>query len=134
MGKAKDWQQYVQDEVARLTSKEVIFLNPRRDNWDPTWEQSKNNPQFRQQVTWELDNIRTANLAFFYFQGGTLSPISLLELGLCLEGEVELIVCCEDEFWRKGNVDITSELYRVEVYSDLDVAIKLLVQNIEKEA
>ena len=52
MGKAENWQ----DKVERLLANEdIIIYNPRRDDWNSSWVQSKDNPQFREQVEWELD-------------------------------------------------------------------------------
>ena len=43
MGTADEWQAVIVDALADT---QCVLLNPRRDNWDPTWEQSANNPQF----------------------------------------------------------------------------------------
>lgn len=44
--------------------------------------QEASNPQFRQQVEWELNALSVADLIVFYFDPATRSPITLLELGL----------------------------------------------------
>lgn len=107
MGKAIDWQTRVTNE---LSEESVLILNPRRDDWDSSWEQKINNSKFKQQVDWELDALEYADLILMYFDPSTMSPISLLELGLFAETG-KLIVCCPDGFWRKGNVDIVCQRY-----------------------
>lgn len=107
-GAARNWQQDVITAVGHL---DCIVLNPRRAAWDATWEQTANNPLFLEQVTWELDGLEMSSIAFFYFQGSTMSPITLAELGKALElyaaGIISaVIVVCEPSFWRYGNVDI----------------------------
>ena len=59
MGKAIDWQQEIVD---LLKDEDVIILNPRRDNWDSSWIQSIDNPQFREQVEWELYGVENATM------------------------------------------------------------------------
>ena len=116
MGKADDWQTRVINELSTL---KVDILNPRRTDWDSSWEQKITNPQFLEQVTWELNALTAADIIIMYLQPGTISPISLLELGLHARGG-KLLVCCPEGFHRKGNVDIVCERYSIPVYESLD--------------
>lgn len=110
MGKATMWQ----DEFSELMSRVPgTILNPRRDDWDSSWVQSKDNPQFFKQVSWELAGLEEADLICMYFEPGTVAPISLLEFGLHAS-QTEMIVCCPEGFFRKGNVDIVCERYGVQ--------------------
>lgn len=95
-----------------LTTDKFVLLNPRRDDWDSTWKQTRDDPQFRQQVTWELSSLRLADWILLYFDPATKSPISLLELGLYANSG-KLVVVCPDGFWRKGNVDIVCDFYGI---------------------
>jgi hypothetical protein len=79
MGLAENWQEKT---VRELSEFDVVLLNPRRDDWDSSWTQSINNPQFREQVEWELKAMEDATDIIMYFSPGTKSPITLLELGL----------------------------------------------------
>ena len=81
MGAAKDWQARVATALKRDSN--VVILNPRRDDWASSWVQSIDNPQFNQQVAWELDGLGKADVILMYFDPTTKSPITLLELGLC---------------------------------------------------
>jgi hypothetical protein len=105
MGKAEMWQNRVKDELKDL---KVNIYNPRRDDWDPTWEQSVDHPQFVEQVNWELDHIANVDLVLFYFDPYTKAPITLLELGMVAEQGRKAIVCCPDGFYRQGNVQIVT--------------------------
>lgn len=64
MGRAELWQDAVADA---LRDEPLTILNPRRDDWDASWEQSSANPQFVAQVTWELDAQERAGLIAMYF-------------------------------------------------------------------
>src|SRR3990170_7302602 len=110
MGAAENWQQRVE---RMLLGVDVVVLNPRRDNWDSSWEQSIDNPQFKEQVTWELRAMDSADMIAMNFCADTKSPITLLELGLHTRAG-NLIVHCPEGFWRKGNVDIVCWWYGVE--------------------
>ena len=119
MGAARPWQD---DAVAAFADRDVTVLNPRRDAWDSSWEQSAENPTFREQVAWELDGLERADLILFYFDPTTKSPISLLELGIAKDRRV--LVCCPDGYWRKGNVDVVCERFGIATFGDLDALLR----------
>jgi hypothetical protein len=124
MGKAENWQSRVEKHFEDA-ERDITLLNPRRLDWDSSWEQSISNARFREQVEWELNALEKADYIFLYLSPGTKSPISLLELGLFAHSG-KLIVCCPDGFWRKGNVDIVCKKYNITLYSILDFAISSL--------
>lgn len=118
MGKAEDWQ----PRAAKQLESSWLVLNPRRPDWDSSWTQSIDNPQFREQVQWELEAIERCDKVLMYLAPGTMSPISLLELGL-LANSSKLVVACPSDFWRSGNVEIVCCRYRVPLYSTLEGAV-----------
>lgn len=125
MGKATEWQKEVIRcaEVAFLSFKgRLSIFNPRRSDWDSTWEQKIENPNFFQQVTWELDRIKESDAVIFFFEPGTQSPISLLELGE-VEKHKDILVVCPEGFWRKGNVDIYCQRHNIPQFNDPKDAI-----------
>ena len=121
-GTAEPWQAAVE---SALTDAHGTVLNPRRDAWDSTWEQTKDNPLFREQVEWELFGQERADLVAMYFQPGTKAPITLLELGLCA-GRQPLVLCCPQGFWRKGNVDLVAERYGIRQAATLQEMIDVI--------
>lgn len=130
MGAAERWQGKI---IKALTDSgyKGIILNPRRDDWDSSWVQDIKNPQFNEQVNWELDGLVRATTVFFYFDPNTKSPISLMELGLVIGSScADIIVCCPEGFWRKGNVDILCEKFGAELFTDLDQAIEELIEGL----
>lgn len=128
MDKAERWQ----DEfVAALADLPVIIYNPRRDNWDSSIPQEADNPQFNEQVTWELNRQAESSLIVYYFCPGTMSPITLLELGL-FAGRKNVIVGCPPGFWRKGNVDIVCRAFGIQVCDSLESLISTTRRIIKK--
>lgn len=122
MGKAIEWQEKV---VKALKDSPYIFYNPRRDDWDSSWKQTKESKEFREQVEWELKALEAADKIILYFDPKTDSPISMIEFGLHARSG-KLIVICPDGFWKKGNIDVTSEFYHVKQVDNLEDAIQLL--------
>lgn len=119
MNKAEDWQNEV---VSEYKDKDIIILNPRRDDWDSTWKQSIENEEFLKQVTWELTALEKVDMINMYFAPGTFSPISLLELGLF--HNKPMMVCCPEGYWRRGNVEITCRRYLIPFFSTLEEMVE----------
>jgi len=125
MGKAEDWQTKV---IAFFKDIEQLRIyNPRREAWDASWEQSITNPQFYQQVNWELNALEKSDLILLYFSPETKSPISLLELGKFIDSG-KLVVCCPAGFWRKGNVDIVCDRYGIPNFDTLDAMLEYVIR------
>lgn len=117
MGAAEDWQARVARELADVG--DLVVLNPRRDDWDASWEQRARDPRFKEQVEWELDGLEAADVIAMYLAPETKAPISLLELGLHAAGG-KLVVCCPDGYWRKGNVEIVCARHGAELFASFD--------------
>jgi hypothetical protein len=116
MGQAEDWQARMAEALHDL---DVIILNPRRDEWDASWDQSISNRQFREQVDWELEGLEKASLVAMYFAPATRAPVTLLELGLCARGG-RLVVCCPESYWRRGNVEVVCARFGVPLLPTLE--------------
>lgn len=115
MGVASRWQDAVIDG---LEDRSGTILNPRRSAWDSSWKQSIDNPVFREQVEWELASLEAADQVAMYFDPTTRAPITLLELGL-VAASGKLVVACPDGYWRRGNVQVVCDRYRVPLLPDL---------------
>jgi hypothetical protein len=106
MGKAVEWQTLIEKE---FEGSGINTLNPRRDDWDSSWVQDPTpGTKFHEQVTWELTGLENSDMIVFYFDPKTQSPVTLLELGKCLENNEDklIFVCCSPEYFRYGNVKI----------------------------
>jgi hypothetical protein len=132
MGDSVDWQEDVANQLNDVD--DLVILNPRRDNWDNSWEQSKDHPQFNEQVTWELEGLRRSDIVFFNFLPSSKSPITMMELGYMLGWNDfvhrDIVVCCPKEFYRKGNVDIICDMHYVKVYEEYQEAVRVLRKRI----
>jgi hypothetical protein len=119
MGAAEDWQASL---TAALGARDVIVLNPRRDEWDASWRQSIDEPRFRGQVEWELDGLDRADIVAMWFAPATKAPITLLELGLHARGG-KVVVGCPDGFWRRGNIEIVCARFGIPLHATWDAFV-----------
>jgi len=115
MGVAENWQP---DLANFFNNIGIGVFNPRRADWDSSWKQEYTNPNFYQQVRWELNALDKADAIIMYFDPNTKSPISLLELGLyASSGKVSVV--CPEGFWKKGNVDVVCDVYNIPLYHSI---------------
>ena len=124
MGVSEDWQTKT---IGIFANKSVVFLNPRRANWDTSWKQDIDSPKFRGQVEWELDQQDEADIILMFFAPESKSPITLLELGLAVQYPEKVIVACPEGYWRRGNVEIVCERYNIDFvdsYEDMIDAVR----------
>jgi nucleoside 2-deoxyribosyltransferase len=123
MGTAADWQTELSNHIANTN---INIYNPRRNDWDSSWEQKVENPQFNQQVNWELAAMEKADLIIMNFLPDSQSPITLLELGLHAASK-KLMVCCPDAFYRSGNMHIVCNNYNIPLFKNM----KELLNNVK---
>ena len=127
MGAARNWQENIICDLHM--ERDLTILNPRRLNWNKDWTQSIDNPEFNQQVNWELDGIKRAGRVVFYFDVNTTSPITLMELGYAAGLRKQSIIYCPKGFWRRGNVEVMVDRNRdvfkmVESYEELVKSVR----------
>jgi hypothetical protein len=124
MGQAEAWQAEFERAFAE---DDFTILNPRRDEWEASWVQSIHNPNFREQVEWELAGQERADVIAMYFHPQTKAPITLLELGLCARSG-KAIVCCPEGFWRRGNIEVVCAQYSVTMVESMAELIEKVRQ------
>ena len=127
MGKSEDWQKKVE---SLLKNENITIFNPRRDDWDSSWEQKIENEKFNEQVSWELNAMDQSSIIIMYLSPETKSPISLLELGLHAKSG-KLMVCCPEGFWRKGNIDIVCDKYNIPMFNTIEELVHSAISKIK---
>lgn len=128
MGKAVQWQKQM---VTRLSHLPITVNNPRRGHWDPNATQEAKNEEFRIQVEWELGALEQADVICFFFDVNTMSPVTMLELGIWAASG-KIIVCCNKKFWRAGNVHIVCDRYNipcVDTFAELPAAVEAMLKD-----
>jgi len=103
----------------------LTVYNPRRLNFPI------NNPHAaEEQITWEYNHLRDADMISFWFSKGSLNPIVLLELGKWgLSSNKTIFIGIDPDYERTQDVIIQTKLSRPHVrivYSLLDLAAQIL--------
>jgi len=133
MGTAEKWQETATKMLEHLP---IVILNPRRDDWDSSWKQTIDDPQFREQVEWELGGLESAEFVLMHFDPATKSPITLLEFGmLASRAPGSLFVSCPPGFYRRGNLEVVCARYEIRLFDNLtdtllalDARLKMMCQ------
>lgn len=126
LGASEDWQRSFIDYLDTLSTTHITVLNPRRDTWTGT--PTMDNPEFVKQVNWELDALERADVIVMRLLGTSKSPVSLLELGLHARSG-KLVVHCDADFYRIGNVSVVCERYGITRVGSYDA---LLVEVLDR--
>ncbi|KAF1914945.1 hypothetical protein BDU57DRAFT_531331 [Ampelomyces quisqualis] len=119
MGAAVQWQQRLADHLRDLP---ITMTNPRRGKWDPNVDAKRSDAAFFNQVEWELDALTHADVICYFFDCATVSPVTLMELGLWAHSG-KIIVCCDQRYWRQGNVEIVCERYNIPYVSSFKALV-----------
>jgi hypothetical protein len=106
-----DWQSELIEKIKDF--KKLIIYNPRRKNFpieDPNASE--------QQITWEYEHLRDADIIVFWFSRGSLNPIVLFELGRygLSNNSKKIIIGLDPEYQRKQDVIIQTKLSRPDVH------------------
>lgn len=128
MGEAEDWQEKISNA---LIPYQTTIFNPRRKSWNSSLEQKQSVEQFNHQVNWELDKLDECDIIFMNILGETKSPITLLELGAYSKSG-KIIVCCGNNFWRRGNVEIICTRNDIPLFDNIEDALGSLLTKIRK--
>jgi len=124
MGSARNWQKDFEREMQHFP---CWLYNPRRDDWDSSWKQTDSDPQFRTQVEWELDFLKYSNYVFMFISAESKAPITLLEFGMVSAAYPDkLIICVEDGFYRRGNIEVVCRRQGIPLFSDFKTAVEHL--------
>jgi len=100
-----DWQSAIHTML-----KGVIILNPRRKDFpigDPD--------AALEQIKWEYEHLRLADMILFWFPCETLCPIVLYELGAWSMTDKQIYVGVHPDYKRKQDVEIQTKLARPSV-------------------
>ena len=119
MGNSENWQKKTIQTLDKTLINCIVY-NPRRDTCP------SGNTEFEHQVNWEQDMLEDSDIIFMYIAGTSKSPITLLELGEFLTSG-RLIVVCEEDFYRYGNVRIMCERFGIPLYNDYEDGLKKLI-------
>jgi hypothetical protein len=129
MGAAVQWQERLSDHLEHLP---ITITNPRRGHWNPNVNSKREDSAFFDQVKWELDALTAADVICYFFDCATISPVTLMELGLWAHSG-KIIVCCDQRYWRQGNVEIVCERYNIPYVSSFEKFVPALQEFMKRK-
>lgn len=127
MGVAPNWQAEVVKDLEPFNG---TILNPRRLDWDSSWIQSASNPNFSEQVNWELDGLGAADIILMHFAPATLAPISFGEFSAHYMTS-KMFVSCPKGWWKRGNVEVMCERAGIKLYESLEEAVTAIIEHLK---
>lgn len=106
--------------------REITVFNPRRKNFNVEDDLDE------EQITWEFNHLKTANLILFWFEKETVGPITLFELGRHFSGNI--IVGCNPDYPRKKDLEIQMGLARpdLKLFNSLTDVLNQAVQDLRQ--
>jgi len=96
----------------QLSDLDINILNPELKSWFDSDKQTISNPLFKSQVDWELEGLEFSDVVLVCFLSSSKSPITLIEFGL-MARTGKLVVYCEKDFWRYGNIEVVCHRYGI---------------------
>ncbi len=118
-----DWQT---EMAGMLKDEDLVIINPRRKNFDV-----ENKRLEKEQITWEFEHMKKADIISFWFTSETICPITLYELGKISMTNKYLLVGVHPEYTRRRDVEIQTSLIRPEV--KIVYSIEELVEQVKNE-
>lgn len=103
---AENWQEKA-CEVIDKHFKPLIVYNPRRPNFDINDKRMQ-----EEQIVWEYEHLKDADLITFWFGKETVAPITLYEFGRWSQQKVSshIIVGIDPDYSRKDDIIIQNSL------------------------
>lgn len=114
-----------QAEITVLLNKyKITILNPRRKNFpinDPNAS--------KDQIRWEFDHLRKADIVLFWFPKESICPIALYELGSWSMTDKSIFIGVDKKYERRIDIEEQTSLVRPEinlVYSLVDLSKQII--------
>lgn len=115
-----DWQSELTGLMKDL---DITILNPRRKNFPIQ------NPQAsREQIRWEFEHLRKADIVIFWFPKESICPIALYELGAWCMTDKPICLGVAPEYERKLDIEEQTALVRPEI--EIVCSLKELAEQI----
>lgn len=103
-----DWRK---EFVEYFEDNSVVFLDPKRNNWD-----GLNDDALNEQITWEFVNLRRSDVVVYWFNKGSVCPITLLEYGMWgLSKGTPIVVGVTNDYEKRKDVLLQTKLARPDV-------------------
>lgn len=102
---AGDWQNIATNWF--LENTDLMVFNPRRKNFNVEDDLDQ------EQIEWEFEHLKMAQVILFWFTKDTVAPIALFELGKYINGNI--VVGCDVDYPRRKDLEIQMDLERLDL-------------------
>ncbi len=96
--------------VELLKEEKIVLLNPRRKKFEV-----EDSIIEEEQIKWEFEHLKKADMVSFWFTEETLCPITLYELGKQSALDKPIFIGIHPNYKRKRDVEIQTKLIRPEI-------------------
>ena len=123
-----DWQSWVVSELRDVEN--LTIYNPRRKKFDTADINAT-----EQQIVWEFEHLRDADIVMFWFSKGSLNPIALYELGMWGNStDRPCLIGIDPEYERKDDVYIQTRIARPElkIFNSLSAMINEIASTMDE--
>lgn len=117
------------DTISEAIDKLIVY-NPRRKNFpihDPNASE--------EQIVWEAEHLKSADILVFWFSRGSLNPIVLFELGRYGMNHPNVIIGIDPLYERKNDVIIQTKIGRpfddIHFYDNIDDVAAEIVERVK---
>ena len=119
-----NWQVEI---VVLLKEHKITILNPRRKNFpidDPNAS--------RDQIRWEFNHLRKADVILFWFPKESICPIALYELGAWCMTDKTLFIGVHEDYKRRIDIEEQTLLVRpgIKIVYSLAILAKQIIETI----
>ena len=114
-----DWQKQITESLKDF---DIIVFNPRRE------KKPEDEAGIREQIEWEFERLRLADIISFWLSPETVEPISLFEMGAHTMTNKPIIIGMDPNYPRRIDVEVQVPLVRPDipiVYSLKDLSDKI---------
>lgn len=125
----ENWQKYVISELSNVDN--LTIYSPRRENFP-----INDSKAAEEQIVWEYNHLKTADIIIFWFSRGSLNPIVLYELGMWGNSRiVSTVIGVDPQYERRQDVYFQTSLAKSELQihnnlSDVIEEVKDIVREI----
>ena len=99
-----DWQQEV---TVFFQPTNIVILNPRRKHFPINTPDAAS-----EQINWEFEHLRKADVILFWFPKESICPIALYELGAWTRTEKHIFIGMHPGYERRQDIEIQTRLRR----------------------
>ena len=123
-GMKNPWRKALRDKLQKANLTNLIIIDPTIDDWASIGKNDISNPDYVRQTDWEHMGLIKADIEVFHFDSSSVSPITLIEMGMYKSQES--IICVESGYRKKAYIEYMGDRYGMPVTRTINELANLL--------